>query len=1021
MESYEAQFVYVDGYYQKATGKGIPWKRIKISEIPNLKKKAENFNVFVTVQQFCSPQRAEEELLWGSLYFDLDSSEKYPFAIAKEDAKKIMDYFTKVLAINKEFIRVFFSGSKGFHIFVHPRVLNVQPNSKLHLIFKTIALYLESFLDLKTLDTASIYSKRRMMRLVDSIHHKSGSFKIELYRDELEKTEEEIRILAKAPRGTLWSEEEFGNVLPVEEAETFYTHFVESFKQQETIQKLKPQRLIRSTGEVALCVKDLMENHIRKQGTRNTATMALACYFKDQGFSEQDTIAVLEPWALKTPKEFTSTKDAQSLKASTISCVRSIYSNLDYHFICSVMRSLGDEIKCEFAQCEIANEEDQKPEKEILVHLSEASRAEYMGKRLKTKVLVAGKDASPYIIPRRTQFTCTPELEKEGSKCSSCKLAKNGGRYEYILSERDPILLECLMCSNIQQKEVLKRISGVVAKCSKVVTTKLEEANVEELELSPEIDRRLNIETSEEHVTRVGFYIGHNMALNQELEISCYLHADPKTQHVVHIFSEYTSAETSLNGFKMNEKIKKELEVFQPRKNQNINDKFLEIHRDLEFNIHHIWQRTPLFIAFDLVYHSALSFKFQNELLKKGWTELLVLGDSGQAKSTAIQRIAQHYGFGHRISGESARRTGLAWTWLHTGKRWAVSFGLIPRNDKRLVIIDEAGGIDTEELSKLTDMRSEGIADATGGPIPAKTNARTRIIWLTNTKDGTPLSEAPYPVKKISGIFKRAEDIRRLDLAIAVRSGDVSDSIIHLLASSREKVEHIYTSYLCRNLIIWAWTRKPNQIIISNEAEQEILNVSVSMSKKYTSLIPLVEPADQRNRIARLSVAVAARMFSIDEKDKTGETLIVLPEHVKFVQKFMEEQYDGPSLDYYAYSKINKRAFLTDEYSTVFNGFSVLTDSRMLAETLLKMPFFKKNIVEELLGYEKEDMKKVIKLLNVYDMIRATSRGYVVTAAGIGFLKKFVSEPVSEPVKVAVPQDDLALSNDEIGQHYGVK
>ena len=988
MESYETQFIYVDGYYAKPDGKSSPWKRIKLSEISNLKKKAENFNVFVTAQKFCSPQRIEDELIWGDLYFDLDASEQYPIEIAKEDARKIIDFFTKGYSVHSEYCRPFFSGGKGFHIFINAKILGVQPHSKLNLIFKSIALYLENFLELKTLDTASIYSKRRMMRLTDSLHHKSKLFKIELHHNELEKTIDQIREMAKSPRGSLWDDEEFGNVLPIEDATYFYKHFVDLYKEQEMIERLKPQTLIRNTGETATCVKDLMTNHIRKSGTRNIATLTLAAYFKDQGFSEKDTIEVLLPWALRIPKEYTSSHDENKIKASTISCIKSTYTN-DYHFVCSVMRSLG-EMQCEYEHCEIANEEDQKPEKEIVLHLSEASNAQYMRKKIKTKVLVAGKDTSPYIVPKRVELRCTPDINKEGSKCHSCKLAKEGGHYEFELNERSALLLECIQCTTIQQIGVLKRLVEST-KCDKAKLSILDTGNVEELEITPEIDKQINLTHdsagSEDYVTRKAYYIGHNIPLNQEIELTCYTYADPKTQHAVHLFNEYSSAETSLNGFKMDDRKRKELSVFQPKRDETIKEKIHAIHKDLELNIHHIWQRTPLFIAFDLVYHSVLSFYFQGDPLKKGWTELLVLGDSGQAKSKSSQKIAEHYGFGFRISGENARRTGLAYTWHQTANRWSVSFGIIPRNDKRIVFIDEAGGIDDEELSKLTDMRSEGIADASGGPIPAKTNARTRLIWMTNTKDGTPLSETPYPVTAILKIFRRTEDIRRFDLAIAVRSGDVPDNVIHQLTKHREKLEHVYTSYLCRNLILWAWTRKADQIIISEETEKEILETAMYMSKKYSSLIPLVEPSDQRNKMARLSVAAACRLFSTDD----GHNVIVTPDHVKFVSEFMQEQYDGYALDYYNYSRLNKREFLEDEFNLIYHEFNTYPDASLIADTLTNTGYFNKHTMEDLIGYDKESTNKLLKFFHVHKLVKQMKSSYKLTAAGVNFLKRYFS------------------------------
>ncbi len=1002
MDSYESQFIYVDGYYQKkGSEKGTPWKRYKLSELHILKKKAENYNVFASIQQFSSPSKSKDydsELIYGPLYFDLDTQDRCLLDITKEDARKIIDYFVKGLGIHASHVRLFFSGKKGFHILVHPQALNVQPELKLNLIFKALALYLESYLELKTLDSASIYSKPRQLRLLDSIHQSTGLFKIELYHDELNKSADEIVKLAKEPRGQLWEDEDLKDVAIVEPAAIFYKHFFDIFKEQEKIEKLKPINLIQKSGEMAVCVKDLLENHIKKAGARNLATMVLACYFKDQSFSEKEIEALLIPWAQRTPKNFTSTHDDRKLKASTIGCVRAILSNDSYHFICSVMRSLSDETKCEFDQCPIANEEDQKPEREVIVHLAEASDAIYRGKKLKTKVLVTGKDTLPYIVPKRVQLTCRPEIDKNDNKCNTCKMVKHGGRYEVVLTERHPILLQCIQCSETQKNQALKQMFGEKS-CAKITVSTLEEGNLEELELTPELDKQTaNTAGTEEYVTRKAFYIGHGMPVNQELEIACYTYPAPKTQHAVHLFTDYSSAETSLNSFKLNDSMIKELSIFKVKKDQSVKEKFFEIHKDLEFNMHHIWQRTPLFIAFDLVYYSALNFYFQKEFLKRGWTELFVLGDSGQGKTVGVEKICQHYGLGYRINGEGARRTGLAFTWHQTGDRWAVSFGTIPRNDRRLVIIDEASGIDPEELSKLTDMRSEGIADATNGPIPAKTRARTRIIWMSNTKSGHPLGEYPYPVKAITEIFKRSEDIRRFDLAIAVKSGDIEGDVIHQLIAEKEKVNHIHTSMACKNLILWAWTRKADQIHITEEAEKEILDTSKLMSEKYSSLIPLVEPSDQRNKIARLSVATAIRLFSTEDD---ANIVHVNKEHVEFVKWFLESQYDNHSLDYYNFSKTQKTALIETEYDDAYKMMLSISDNQMLAETLVKTPIFGKNILEEILGYDREDVKKILKMFYAHNLIKTIAKGFRLSAAGVSFFKRFVEEnAITESKKV---------------------
>ncbi len=389
--------------------------------------------------------------------------------------------------------------------------------------------------------------------------------------------------------------------------------------------------------------------------------------------------------------------------------------------------------------------------------------------------------------------------------------------------------------------------------------------------------------------------------------------------------------------------------------------------------------------------------------------------NSGQAKSQSADRIMTHYGLGHRISGEGARRTGLAYTWHQTGNRWAVSFGTIPRNDKRLVFIDEASGIDSEELSKLTDMRSEGIADATNGPIPAKTRSRTRLIWMSNTKSGHPLSEYPYPVKAITEVFKRSEDIRRFDFAIAVKSGDITEDVVHQLISSKEKMEHRYTSLLCNNLLLWSWTRKADQVYIPEETEKEILEASKAMSKKYSSLIPLVEPSDQRNKIARLSVAVACRLFST--KKENPEIVQVDKEHVEFVKWYLESQYDSHSLDYLNFSKTQKTSLLEEEYINANKEILNIHDNYVLAETLVKTPVFGKNILEEILGYDREETKRILKIFYMHNLIKMAGKNFKLSAAGVSFFKRFVESNKDLPKdnSTILNKDIIIGNNEDIG------
>jgi DNA replicative helicase MCM subunit Mcm2 (Cdc46/Mcm family) len=119
--------------------------------------------------------------------------------------------------------------------------------------------------------------------------------------------------------------------------------------------------------------------------------------------------------------------------------------------------------------------------------------------------------------------------------------------------------------------------------------------------------------------------------------------------------------------------------------------------------------------------------------VKRGWGELLIIGDSGQAKTTIVERMMHHYRLGELHSGESSRRTGLVYNLQQNNKRWFLVWGAFPLNDGGLLTIDELSGLNEEDLAVMSDVRSSGIAKATG-VITAETTSRTRAIYISKDK-----------------------------------------------------------------------------------------------------------------------------------------------------------------------------------------------------------------------------------------------------------------------------------------------
>lgn len=97
--------------------------------------------------------------------------------------------------------KIFFSGSKGFHLYIRQEFFHITPSDHTAKDFERLAVEIAKAHQLPTLDD-SIYQANRKFRLPNSRHPKTGLYKVELTLTELALPIEEIVALAKAPKAT---------------------------------------------------------------------------------------------------------------------------------------------------------------------------------------------------------------------------------------------------------------------------------------------------------------------------------------------------------------------------------------------------------------------------------------------------------------------------------------------------------------------------------------------------------------------------------------------------------------------------------------------------------------------------------------------------------------------------------------------------------------------------------------------------------------------------------------------------
>lgn len=609
------------------------------------------------------------------------------------------------------------------------------------------------------------------------------------------------------------------------------------------------------------------------------------------------------------------------------------------------------------------------------VRMRESFSPEHLDKPVVLVATVSGRGASPSALPKKMELNCDQNWQKP--KCSNCPMeTMYGGQHVHQISADDPVILRMLEKPEDQRhQEVLKDLD-IPRTCPRVQPHLAEQWRIDELAVVPNVDdpeegaseqilRRVFNVTSQEGLTPV----------NTTARITGLSTADPRNGKVVMQSWDFQETKTSLDSFVMTPELAARLAVFQPTAEQEPMQKLEEIARDLAANVTHIYGRPELHIAYDLVWHSVLDFSFRGALLGKGWLELLVMGDTRTGKSEAALRMTRHYQSGILKSCEGATLAGLVGGAQQIGNSWVITWGTIPLQDRRLVVLDEVSGIaDKNVLEQMSAVRSSGRAQVSK-IVSQETNARTRLVWISNPKDGRFINQTNNgAIDAIANLIPNPEDIARFDMAMVAASDDVASSVIN--AARPPRADRVHTSELCSTLVTWAWSRRPDQVLWERGVERYVLREAEDMGRRYIADPPLVQSENVRIKLARLSVAVAARLFS---HDGTGEVVLVRKEHVRTAVQFLDRIYNMKRFGYAAHSRKELRAKASAEASRSVCRRWLLERDRVLQTliTVINDTQFRSRDLQEFGGLDQEEAAVAVGQLLKMGMIRRRSKGYI--------------------------------------------
>lgn len=562
------------------------------------------------------------------------------------------------------------------------------------------------------------------------------------------------------------------------------------------------------------------------------------------------------------------------------------------------------------------------------------------------KMSVVGVEPKIYTIPTRLKVVC------KNAACSKpCPLSfsNNPDTAQYV--DVDPRqMLQFIDSADSAQDTLLRKLYG----CKSVIAEPVDYTNCQKVIFQESASFIDGLEESS-FESRYGIYMYSDFRLSATLKYNfeaCRV-TDPRSQQNYYIIR---SAEN--------------LAMIRPVVDESNFEKFRRVARECNtmqelINKHYkewmpalaIEGRPDLFGALMLTYCSVTEIPWQAGVIK-GWLDTMVIGDTRTGKSQMAQRLVKTLGMGGYINGENARRTGVIGGVQRFGDSWVITWGAIPMNDRGLLIIDEASGLEIDDIKDLSSTRSSG-AVTLNKIVKGEARARTRLIWLSNPRSGRNLSDFYW---KGYGAFQEfipvAEDQARYDLVLTAAREDV-DVLDGIDSEVQPRVEPWI------DLINAAWGIPSEDIVFPRDFKSKVREVAHRINSEYGGG-PLIVGVAVHEKLLRLTCATAVLCGDIYD----GK-LMVTEKHLEWAYEFLKLTLEKESFSYASYIREFKRAQVKKSENTQF--IRGLLAVHPALRVLLSSSSFKGFQFQEILGIDRSDSAKIMSDLITRGLLRPVS------------------------------------------------
>lgn len=617
-------------------------------------------------------------------------------------------------------------------------------------------------------------------------------------------------------------------------------------------------------------------------------------------------------------------------------------------------------------EAKVSNRDNSTNGSKPFIHLGELkTNSTIRNQTVKTKGIIIGKLEKNYSIPSKFKVT----YKNSPSKLVEIPISRE---LLWLIRSNDDEIKQFI------QKKVLKEKDIKSIEATEYLTAT-------EVEIAPIID----LTTQGSYITYFAVFIGEHCETNTPYEFEIIPTSSIKTQEQIGIVIKATPISAALDSYVLQPKVLNTLKVFQS--DNDPHSDLCNFADEIASCFTRIYNRQDWHIVALLTYLSPLYFNFPYEGIQRGWLNSLVIGDTQTGKSQVAHSLQRIFGCGTIVNAENCTFVGLVGgTVKSSSGQFMLRWGRIPINDRQMVIIEELSGLSTAEISRMSDVRSSGIARIDKGGITAETTARTRLLALTNVRgSGKALASYPSGLTAISELIGQAEDVSRFDLICTLEDADVSADTINSRGMNFDTIG-AYSEESLQNLVRFIWCLKPEQINFTNKAYEACLQICKAMAKVYHPSIPIFKAGSGRLKLARLACAIACAQFNWKKNQ-----IEVTDEHVDCAARVLEMTYDKSSMGYLIYSKkqFNKDAIKNEpELEKVFAICFKKPETRYrVIRYLLSHGKFDERELQSVSNTDQISIQRFIGIGIDSNILERRAKNWEVTSVGKGWMNRYES------------------------------